>query len=233
MQINTRCGGSPVPQKESYLEREGVQPWADRVAEEISPGKRARAGSFSPKRSALLCLDMQRFFFEPESHAFIPAAPEILPPISRLIDAFQRARRPIYATRHTNTPANAAMMGRWWRDLIAPESPESELIDPLQEVPELTVIEKHQYDAFHQTQLETQLASTGVEQLVVTGVMTHLCVETTIRSAFVRGFEVYFPLECSATYTESLHLASLRTLHHGFAYLARVGEIAGALRVHA
>ena len=78
------------------------------------------------------------------------------------------------------------------------------------------VLQKKQYDAFHQTDLESILRGRGVEQVVVTGVMTHLCCETTARAAFVRGFEVFFCVDGTATYTEELHHAALLTLTHGF-----------------
>ncbi|HDR06062.1 MAG TPA: isochorismatase family protein, partial [Candidatus Coatesbacteria bacterium] len=46
---------------------------------------------------------------------------------------------------------------------------------------------------------------------------TELCCETTARSAFVRDFDVFFPVDATAAYTEELHRASLLTLAHGFA----------------
>ncbi|MES0360330.1 MAG: isochorismatase family protein, partial [Anaerolineales bacterium] len=48
------------------------------------------------------------------------------------------------------------------------------------------------------------------------GVMTHLCCETTARSAFVRGFEVFFVIDGTATYNEDYHMATLLNLAHGF-----------------
>ena len=91
------------------------------------------------------------------------------------------------------------------------------------------VVEKHQYDAFHGTELEKLLRDRGVERVVVTGVATHLCCETTARSAFVRGFEVTFPVDGTATYDEQHHLATLLNLAHGFATATRVGDLIDAV----
>ena len=65
--------------------------------------------------------------------------------------------------------------------------------------------------------------------MVVSGVMTHLCCETTARSAFVRGFEVFFLIDGTATYNKEHHLATLLNLSHGFANLVLSGEIFVAL----
>jgi bifunctional isochorismate lyase / aryl carrier protein len=121
-------------------------------------------------------------------------------------------------TRHGNTPADAGMMAAWWGRVLEAGSPAAE-IDPRIAAAGMHVLAKTQYDAFHATDLESQLRDAAVSQVVVTGVMTHLCCETTARSAFVRGFGVFFPVDATATYNRELHMASLHNLGHGFAEL--------------
>jgi len=65
--------------------------------------------------------------------------------------------------------------------------------------------------------------------LAVTGVMTHLCCETTARSAFMRGFDVFFAIDGTATYTEALHRAALLNLAHGFTLPVLTEEILASL----
>ena len=77
-------------------------------------------------------------------------------------------------------------------------------------------MEKSQYDAFYKTSLEERLKDFGANQLVVTGVLTHLCCESTARSAFIRGFEIFFVVDATASYNKQYHLSSLRNLSHGF-----------------
>ncbi len=66
-----------------------------------------------------------------------------------------------------------------------------------------------------------------VEQLVIGGVMAHLCCETTARAAFVRGYEVFFLIDGTATYTEEFHTGTLRNLAHGFSVLTTVTHLLG------
>lgn len=181
--------------------------------------------SLDPDASALVVLDLQRWFTTPRSRAFVPSAPAILPRVNALIAALDN----VYATRHLNTPADAGMMAEWWRALIRREDPLSEP-DPRLVSVNAVVIEKTQYDAFHGTDLEERLRRRGVETLILCGMMTHLCVETTARAAFVRGFRVVIPVDAVATYNEELQRASLLTLAHGCVALTTAGELAEALR---
>jgi len=88
------------------------------------------------------------------------------------------------------------------------------------------VLEKSQYDAFYHTDLYTLLSTKGIKQVVITGVITHLCCETTARSAFMRGFDVFFVVDGTATLNREFHLASLRNLSHGFAVLVLTRDVA-------
>jgi isochorismate hydrolase len=185
---------------------------------------------YTPAKSALLVLDMQRYFLDETSHAFIPSASAIIPGLLRLISACAESNLPVFFTRHLNSSENDGMMNKWWRDVITRETPLSE-IDERFDPSTHTLIEKSQYDAFHRTNLENTLREKNISQVVVTGVMTHLCCETTARSAFMRGFEVFFPVDGTATYNEDFHKASLLNLSHGFADLVLVDELLEALNL--
>jgi isochorismate hydrolase len=167
---------------------------------------------------------MQRYFLEESSHACIPAAQAIIPKIAELIDSYYQKNLPIIFTRHLNSATDAKMMAKWWRDLIKKDDPLSNII-PEFDLSRGMIIEKSQYDAFYETRLEEILRQKGVTQVVVCGVMAHLCCETTARSAFVRGFEVFFTVNGTATYNERFHRATLLNLAHGFAVPVLVDEI--------
>lgn len=185
--------------------------------------------SFKPERAALLVLDMQAYFLRQDAHAFIPSAPAIVPGIQTLIEAFTVCHRPVIFTRHLNSPQNAALMATWWQDSISKDCPWGEVIPEL-DLSRGCVLIKSQYDAFFQTSLEDTLRTGSANQVVICGVMTHLCCETTARSAFVRGFEVFFTIDGTATYTEAFHRASLLNLAHGFAVPVLVAEILSGFR---
>lgn len=184
---------------------------------------------FKPDRAGLLVLDMQSYFLNISSHAFIPSAAAILPNLQALLIAFATRGLPIVFTRHTNTPADAGLMARWWKDFLRPDSPMSEIVPGLDTTKGI-VIEKHQYDAFYLTDLEQVLHTKKVDQVLVTGVMTHLCCESTARSAFTRGFDVFFTVDGTATYIEAFHRATVLNLAHGYALPVVTEEILAALR---
>ncbi len=184
---------------------------------------------FEPEDAALLVLDMQDYFLSESSHAFIPSALAILPGVQQLIAAFGACGRPIIFTRHENTPDDSRLMAIWWHDSLTPNSPLADIAAGI-DTSLGKVVRKHQYDAFHETRLEAELLAGGVSQVVITGVMTHLCCETTARSAFVRGFEVFFCVDGTASYNEAFHRATILNLAHGFAIPVHVDEMLAGFR---
>lgn len=212
-------------QKERYYTPETLQSKSQELLASVSTARQRHADIiFRPTKAALLVLDLQEYFLRENSHAFVPSAPVILSGISRLVTAFLRADRPVFATRHLNVPQDAGMMSKWWRDLINLKTAYSHNITTVIS-PKIKIINKPQYDAFLHTSLEEILQTLGVVQVVICGVMTHLCCETTARSAFMRGFEVFFTIDGTATYNEQLHRASLLTLTHGFAIPVLIEEL--------
>ena len=182
-----------------------------------------------PSGLALLVLDMQNFFISPDSHAFVPSAQELLPVIQGLVHEFEHHDLPVIYTRHLNTGENAGMMGRWWKDVITSDNPLSEIHSGF-DISNCPVIEKTQYDAFYRTGLGDLLEELGVTTVVVTGVMTNLCCETTARSAFVRGYKVLMPVDGTATVNSELHRATTVNLAHGFADPVSVSAILASVR---
>lgn len=216
-------------QKEQYYTPGTIENTSKKLLSSVEASRRRHADiSFRPESAALLALDLQEYFLQAESHAFIPSAPAILPGIGKLVAAFTDADYPVVMTRHLNSPEDAGMMSKWWRDLIEPQTSYSHNIT-IETLGKYIYINKKQYDAFYQTNLEEELIKRATRQVVICGVMTHLCCETTARSAFMRGFEVFFTVDGTATYNEELHRASLLTLSHGFAVPVLIQELLTAL----
>jgi len=177
-----------------------------------------------PDSCALLVIDMQRCFLDGKT---VPSALAIIPHVNRLIQAFRRRNRPIIFTRHLNSGADTGRMQEWWGSLISPNDPRSLLDDRIDAA--TAVITKAQYDAFYGTNLEEMLKRGDITQVVICGVVTHLCCETTARSAFCRGFSVIMPPDATASYNRSLHQASFLTLCHGFVSPLPVDDCIAAL----
>ena len=213
--------------KERYFTPDNIGGKASGMLSEVGYLRERHKQTLHPDRSALLVLDMQRYFLEESSHAFVPAARAIIPGIVKLIDSYSGQGLPIIFTRHLNSDADAGMMSAWWRELIREDNPLSEIAPEL-DTSNGVVLEKSQYDAFHETSLEESLKQKGISQVIICGVMTHLCCETTARTAFMRGFAVFFAIDGTATYNEAFHRATLLNLAHGFAVPVLIEEIIAA-----
>lgn len=211
--------------KNPYFTDDTIATKAQEMADKLSWFREMRPLKFRLEKSALIVLDMQDYFLSKNSHAYIPSAEPIIPKVVELATAFVELQLPVILTRHINTDEDAGMLGEWWSEVITEEGGFSEIIPELTKISDTIVVKKTQYDAFHKTNLEEILSERDVKSVVICGVMTHLCCETTARSAFVRGFEVIFTIDGTATYNEEHHLATLLNLAHGFAHPVLTGEL--------
>jgi bifunctional isochorismate lyase/aryl carrier protein len=212
--------------KEAYFTQESIRGKSLEMLESVREMRHRQP--LAAEQCALLVLDVQNCFFNETSHAFIPSAAAIVDGVNRLCKAFRARGLPVIMTRHINSPEDAGRMSIWWRGVIAEADPLSRLIDEL-DADGAVVMKKSQYDAFHETPLADLLREKGVRQIVISGVMTHLCCETTARSGFVRGFDVFFAVDGTATYNEAFHRATLLNLSHGFAVPILLEEILSEL----
>lgn len=179
------------------------------------------------KNPALLVIDMQRYFVDPGGRAYLPAARAILQNINALIKSFRHADWLVLFTRHGHRRGESAgLMDSWWKGrLLYEDEDQATLASELAVNPSDEVIKKQYYDAFRNTALSELLKKGNIEQLIIGGVMTDLCVETTAREAFMNGYQPVVVLDATASKTEDLHLAALKTLAHGFAYVERTNKI--------
>jgi bifunctional isochorismate lyase / aryl carrier protein len=216
--------------KEKYLSIEEFDIEISSLLEELNlPGIKMSKWDASIDLSALIITDFQNYFLQPESHAFISSAPAIILNIKLLIELFRKYNRPVIFTKHTNTPENADTMGYWWKDIIKENSLMAELYESLTS-PEDIIIGKHQYDAFYQTGLDEILQQNNVVYPVICGVMTNLCCETTVRTAFVKGFRPVLPIDATAAYNRQFHIATFRNLSFGFSPLMTTEEVINKLK---
>jgi nicotinamidase-related amidase len=180
-----------------------------------------------PDNAALLVIDMQQFFLDPNSPTFTCGGLAILPTVKRIISAFRKAKRPVIYTRHVHHPdrIDAGIMEWWWQGMCLEGTPESEVHPEITPLHNEKTIFKHRYSAFYNTDLETVLRCLKIEDLVVTGIMTNLCCESTVRDAYFRDYRVFFLADGTGTVNEEMHLASLLNLAFGFAHVATAEEI--------
>lgn len=179
------------------------------------------------ERTALLVIDMQRFFLDPSSPAFTCGGLAILPNVKRLIEAFRSAELPVIFTRHVHHPdgSDAGIMEWWWDGMCVKGTPESEIHDDIAPLSGEKIIPKHRYSSFYNTDLETVLRCLKIEDIVITGLMTNLCCESTARDAYYRDYRVFFLADGTGSMIEEMHMASLLNLAYGFAHITTVDYI--------
>ncbi|MCG3215970.1 MAG: isochorismatase family protein [Candidatus Heimdallarchaeota archaeon] len=181
---------------------------------------------FDINKAALLVLDMQDFFVKHDSHANVPSIESIIPTINNLISFMKDRRRPIIYTKHITSENPEDLMKKWWKDVISSDDEQSEISQKIDSGKGI-IISKDSYSAFNNTDLKRILGKLSVEQVIITGVMTHLCCETTARDALMNGFEVFFVVDGTATFNEELHIGTIRAISHGFGICLSSEEIIG------
>ncbi|WP_448521892.1 isochorismatase family cysteine hydrolase [Pseudothermotoga sp.] len=172
-------------------------------------------------RPALLLVDLQKYFCQKEGRAYLPGVERILRTAQKLLNAFVEKDLPTIVTIHRG---NSPSMVRWWNNVV-----DDDQTEPCLDCRGSIILYKDSYDAFHMTDLEEILRKRKIEQLVLGGVMTHLCVETTARSAFVRGFDVIVVEDVCWDKNDWYHFAALKNLAHGFGVITNSGELLCAL----
>ena len=209
-----------------YVTPESLKEKAQYWLEKIEPFNQHRM-LLNKAKSALLVIDMQQFFLQPTSPTFTCGGLAILPTVRQLIHAFRAANRPVIYTCHVHHPdrIDAGNMGWWWQGMCTEGSEESKVHSDITPLPNEKVVFKHRYSAFYNTDLEIVLRSLKIEDLVVAGLMTNLCCESTARDAFYRDYRVFFLADGTGSVNEEMHLASLLNLAFGFAYVTVTSEI--------
>jgi len=211
--------------KEEYYDLDNIDMQARKFAKQLAPFReRHSIATLKPEKAALLIIDMQDFFLNEQSHAYVPSMRAIVPKLKNLQDYFLQNNLTVVQTKHSNTIKNAGQMMDWWGSILTADNPMARIIPELTDS-RIPVISKTQYDAFWETDLEQRLRNDGIEQVIIGGVMTHLCCESTARAAFFKGFDVFFIIDGVATYNEQFHFNSLQNLAHGFATMVLSEEI--------
>jgi len=189
-----------------------------KILEELKP-YRERKAMINPRHAALLAIDMQNFFHR--------IAQPVLRNILRVIQSCRQKNIPVIFTQHGHTEpdSDGGILGEWWGELIIGGTEDWKFLSEIKIEPRDKVLPKKRYSAFFETDLDTTLRSRGIQDLIISGVMTNLCCETTARDAFMRDYRVFFLIDGTATGKGDLHLATLKNLGFGFAYLITCREL--------
>jgi biuret amidohydrolase len=200
-------------------------------------------------RTALLVIDMQRDFLDPDGMCGVlgedvTALQAIVPALSRAVSAAQRAGLTIIHTREGYAAdlsdvhaakaerGGAGREGPLGRFLIRGEAGQ-DFIAELQPAPGETVIDKPGFSAFYRTDLQARLEAGGVTHLVLGGVTSQCCVHSTLRAAVDRGFACLTLADGTAAFDPRLHQATLAIIQgedHLFGWIADTAAFRSALQ---
>ena len=188
--------------------------------------------AFDAARTALLIIDMQRDFLEPGGFGAtlgndVTQLAAVIPPLKNLLNCARDHRMLVVHTREGHKPdlsdapraklergapkqriGDAGPMGRI---LIRGEGGH-DIIPALYPLPGEPVIDKPGKGAFYATDLHITLKYHRIEDLIVCGVTTEVCVHTTVREANDRGYRCLVPEDCCGSYFPEFHAMGLKMI---------------------
>lgn len=190
--------------------------------------------------TALLIIDMQKDFCKPgfgaeQAGRDLTMARGVIPAIADLLEGARAAGVVVAHVGFSTAPDHASDSGSWLAQrrratassdsLCITGSEGEEFIDELSPRAGEYVIRKRRYSAFTGTDLDLLLRARGVKSVIVTGVSTNACVETTGRAAFELGYYLAVPSDCCGSWNRDLHEATLANVRHRFGITPERSEI--------
>jgi ureidoacrylate peracid hydrolase len=181
----------------------------------------------TPERTAVVVVDMINEFLEDGGLMVLASGRALYRPIQQLVDAAHAAGALVVWLRDEHPGEHDpefrkrivhCLQGSWG----------TQIVDALKPGPGDIILPKHTYNGFFQTPLHATLQQHGITSLVVTGVVTNICVRSTCHDAFFLGYDVLVPEQCVAATSEREQASSLYDIdtHYGsVTSLARVLEL--------
>jgi nicotinamidase-related amidase len=187
---------------------------------------------FSPPHCALLLIDLQRDFLEPGGFGEmlgndVSQLRRVIAPNRTLLSAWRAQGLAVMHTREGHRPdlsdlppakklrgrslaciGDAGPMGR----ILVRGEAGHDIIPELYPLPSEPVIDKPGKGAFFATDLHAILQNRGIKQLIVTGVTTEVCVNTTVREANDRGYDCLVPEDCVGSYFPEFQAMGLKMI---------------------
>jgi nicotinamidase-related amidase len=184
---------------------------------------------FDPARTALVIIDMQRDFLEPGGFGAalgndVSLLAPVVPVVGRLLSAFRERGLPVVHTKECHRPdlsdchpskrrrgrgpltiGDHGPMGR----ILVHGEPGNDFVESLRPVAGEVVVAKPGKGAFHATDLDAELKARGITHLIVTGVTTEVCVQTTMREANDRGYECLLVEDGTGSYFPEFKASAL------------------------
>ena len=193
--------------------------------------------SLSGSTTAMIVVDMQNAYLDDEgsmskSGMDITELKKTVSPVSSLITACRSADVPIIFTRYVlradyKDAGLRSVRGPRFKEInsLVTGTWDSELDPRMDHRLEDYVLDKTRYSSFYNTSLEVILRGLGVDTLIVCGVTTEICVESTVRDAYFRDFKIIVPKDAVAAMDIDRHKGTLATIEFGFGSVTTSAEL--------
>jgi ureidoacrylate peracid hydrolase len=198
-----------------------------------------------PGKTALVAIDMQNAFLEPNGPIPVRSALEIVEPINRAAQGCRELGVPVIWIR-SHHPANGGDWRHFFDHFVRPDRREaaaahlsadahgSQFYSEMDVQDSDYIVIKNRYSCFvpGSSSLERLLRSLGRDTIVLCGTKTNICVESTARDGMMIDFRVVVLQDATSTLSDEEHQASLNVLIQEFADILTVDEVLGELRAN-
>ncbi|HEO8420604.1 isochorismatase family protein [Mycobacteroides abscessus subsp. abscessus] len=190
---------------------------------------------WNPQHSALLIVDVQNDYCHKEGclaqqDLDVSMVEEMMPNLKNMISSMKELSVPIIyiQTIHEDSTDSETwikrLKGKNQKNLCRKDTWGAQFYQLEPDKDDVIVI-KHRYSAFIHTRLESVLRALKIETLLMAGVSTNICVESTARDGFMLDFEVIFLSDCTAAFSREAHDMTLQTINQFFGTVATSKEV--------
>ncbi len=165
---------------------------------------------------ALMLVDIQQDYF-PKGRMEVVGAIEAGLVARKLLDYFRENNLPIVHIQHISTRTGATF--------FLPNTEGINIHESVSPLPNESVIKKKFPNAFRDTHLDEYLVSKGIKELVICGMMSHMCIDATVRAAFDKGYACIVAHDACATRNLIFKGIDIPATHVHGAYMAALGAI--------
>jgi len=153
-----------------------------------------RSLELEPERTAVLVVDMLNDFLDADGAMPLEGGDALYEPQRRVINAARAAGSPVIWVCDEHPEDDLEFEKRSVHCLAG--SWGAQIVPQLDPRPDEYRVPKRRYSGFFETDLDLRLRKLGIRHLVVMGVVTNICVRSTVHDAFFRGYDVVVPTEC-------------------------------------